>query len=397
MNYRMQQSGWEGSGGGGPTLERVQSPTGVWGHYEPVLDDRGNQVWYDLQGRVVPAGTKNARPATRFAPDPTGFDPNRAASWSSQNPRLFYQIRDLLLESSELELGADAATRALNAYGERFQARNGRTPTWTDVRSDPEALVEMQRSALRTDMLPTVFTVATPQGTVVYENTSAKGPLPVPIAMQSDMRRMLLEQTSAEASGGGSPIAMQAYQAFNNLPVFTSDELEGLIDLTALTPKQPSGGGRASLRFDPDQLAEFFRERWRRRLREEPAQLTGLVNEFITAANQTFSAGGAAADADTWISQRMRREPRYSLLYGNMDPSQSEDEYLEGYLQPVSQFGLRASDANEQVIRGLSSGAAPASFAQSLQTTPEVVGLGQGPFSRRFAQMISRLGPLQRA
>ena len=74
----------------------------------------------------------------------------------------------------------------------------------------------------------------------------------------------------------------------------------------------------------------------------------------------------------------MRSEARYATLYGNMDPSESEDEYLDGYLQPVSQFGLRASDANEQVIRGLSSGAAPASFAQSLQPPPRLSDWARG-------------------
>src|SRR3990167_3905744 len=120
-----------------------------------------------------------------------------------------------------------------------------------------------------------------------------------------------------------------------------------------------------------------------------------MVNEYIGAANQTFSAGGAAADFDTWILNRMRRESRYQTLYANMGETESELDYLDSYLQPVSQYGLRSSDANEQVIRGLASGAAPASFAQSLQGTAEVAALGQGPFSQRFARTIAQLGSLQ--
>ena len=330
MNYRMQQeSGWDGTG----------------------------------------AGAQEADP---YSPAP------RTPSWSSAQPRVFYQIRDLLLQATEIPLSEGAASRALNDYGMFTFRSTGRYPTWSEVRLDPRAVVELQRSALRTDMLPSVFVVETPQGRVWYDNTASKGPLPV--------------------ARGDRPENIGEFEdmASGNIPSYTPEELEGLIDFAALQPKR-TGASRARLRFDPDQLSEFFRERWRQRLREEPAQLGNLVSEFIAKANQSFSGGGAATDADAWISQRMRSEARYATLYGNMDPSESEDEYLDGYLQPVSQFGLRASDANEQVIRGLSSGAAPASFAQSLQTTPEVVGLGQGPFSRRFAQMISRLGPLQKA
>jgi len=36
-------------------------------------------------------------------------------------------------------------------------------------------------------------------------------------------------------------------------------------------------------------------------------------------------------------------------------------------------------------------------FAQLLQTAPDFVALGQGPFSQRFARTIASLGPLQGA
>src|SRR3990167_7790909 len=176
-----QEEGADWGGGTGPGSNTPRPRRGEPG------DPHNPQPYYDP-----------ANPDSEFYGEPPpGYDQNRNPTWSSSQPRLFYQIRDLLLEESELELSADAASRALNAYADRFYSENGRHPTWTDVRTDPDALVEMQRSALRTDLLPAVFTVATPEGVIVYENTTAKGPLPVPFAKQPDLQKYLLGQTSA--------------------------------------------------------------------------------------------------------------------------------------------------------------------------------------------------------
>ena len=95
MNYRMQQeSGWGGTG----------------------------------------AGAQEADP---YSPAP------RTPSWSSAQPRVFYQIRDLLLQATEIPLSEGAASRALNDYGMFTFRSTGRYPTWSEVRLDPRAVVEL--------------------------------------------------------------------------------------------------------------------------------------------------------------------------------------------------------------------------------------------------------------
>ncbi len=333
-------------------------------------------------------------------------------SWSSVDPALFFGIRDQLLAEWALQLGvpvsrlpvtAGEASRVLNQFGESFRDRTGELPeNFIDVQNDPEVWTRLARRGNNSDILPPLFQVETPQGRVIFRNTiDSVRPMQITeeeaLGPPSSSSRFDVgfganeSQRDPALSEEGRTSALRILGG----PVIDPAVLANLMGQTATTTSG-SGGGRGTLRFDRDQLAEGIRERWRTILREDPSNLGGLVSEFEAAANSMWKAGGAQKDFDTWVLNRMKGTPQYRRLYGRKDPQQSEVEYLQGFLS-AEQFGLDPRIANREVVRGLSTGAAPASFAESVAFSRDVQALGQGSFSRRFANLINQLGPLQSA
>ncbi len=339
----------------------------------------------------------------------------RPSSWSSIAPALFFAIRDQLLQEwatqldvplSRLPITAGEATRVLNQYAESVRERTGSLPRdFIDVQNDPEVWTRLARRGNNSDLLPSFFQVETPQGFVIFENRPEAGPLPVPLSPQEASTESLRR---IPEKSGGDPLDEKRFRAgqipsFDPTPVdprafrvVTADSLASILNLRPQERTGGGGGGRGTLKFDRAQLAERFRNNWRLMMREDPANLNGLVSEFEGAANSTWKAGGAQTNADIWLNNRMMQESKWNLLYGRKDPAQSPIDYLQGFLS-AEQFGLDPRIANREVIRGLSTGAAPASFAESVAFSRDVQALGQGSFSRRFANLINQMGVLQSA
>lgn len=337
--------------------------------------------------------------------DDTTTEP-RPRSWSSDNPSLFYQARDFVfdtLTAAGWSITQSDVTRALNAWAIQYQGENdGQMPTVSALQTDPMPWIRAQRNALRSDLLPTIFVAETPEGTIVYENRPELGPLPVP---RPDMEVPATPDDTfglqQEARfGPTSPDFVRSEATGRVAPrptgVLSQEYVDSILNLAAMNQQRPPGPGRASLAFDSAQLAEAVRDRWRTLLRQEPPNVDKIVKDYISDANTLFRQSGARRDFDTWVLNQMRQTPRYRDFYGEKPETMSELDYLNSFVAEVEPFGLRARQAEQQIQRGLTTGAAPASFAQSVATSRDVSDVGQGSFSRRFANLLSQLGPLQR-
>jgi len=336
-----------------------------------------------------------------------------SASWSSQNPSGFYQARDYVFETltaAGWDLDKSDVSRALNQWASDFERQFGSLPGAGQVVDAPEPWVLAQRAALRSDLLPTTFIGEGPDGTqVVYENRPSLGPLPVAFPEMelpttvADSENVSAAESAAlqrdAQSGPTSPDFVRSPATGQTSPrpsgVLTMEYVQSILNMAAMN-QQPSGSTRSRLAFDRAKLEEHARDKWRTWLREEPPNVAGLVSDYISDASSFWRGEGGQLDFDTWLSNRLRTTGRYNTLYANMDPTQSEEEYLQGFLS-AEQFGLKPGIANEHVVRGLRSGAAPASFAESVGRSRDVMALGQGSFSRRFANLLSQMGPLQRS
>ena len=322
-------------------------------------------------------------------------------SWASSDPITFYGIRDLIQEQFGQYVGLTATEvgRILDDFGQSYyNTSQGGWPTWAEVTQSGELLTSLERRAVHSDVLPSTFIVDTPTGRVIYQN-NAGNVVPTAAAglgeftYQGKPAALVSGGRLAAPPGAGNRIAIDE----NMVPQMTEEQVNEVLNLAALdmTPAGGGGGGRRVV-YDKDQLAEAIRDRWRTIMREEPADVYGLVDEYITAANDFLNQGGAK-DFDTWILNRMRSTPKYRTLYEHKDGSQSELDYLNSFVGQVNQFGLDARVANAHVVRGLISGPAPASFAESVAQSADVQGIGTGDMSRRFASLLQQLGPLQGA
>ena len=355
-------------------------------------------------------------------------------SWSAVDSGLFFGIRNALMEEWAETLGVEVRdlpldegemSRVLREYGTAVLRTDGAYPTdLFSVRDDPEIWTRMVRAGNGSDLLPSAFNVLTDQGTVLMRN--APGMIRPEIFQAEDtptrrttgftfnrpartaqevhpLERGLvgLDRPTTPFTPVGPEQDIPERPDFDpqdrfGTPTVSVDTLQRILQGGQVTTTTVTGGGRGDLVLDRDTVAERIRNRWRTWMREEPANLNGLVSEFESDAQAFWQAGGGQKDLEVWIKNRMRTTGRYDLLYGNKDESQSEEDYLEGFLS-AEQFGLSPRIANREIVRGLTHGPAPASFQESVAFGRDVQALGQGTFSRRFAGMIDSLGSLQRA
>jgi len=331
-------------------------------------------------------------PDTADQTEPGPLSPNPGyttpTSWASTDPTTFYGIRDLVQQQFGQYVGLDATEvgRALEEFGRQYFQTNRFFPTVTDVQRSGEFLVTLERRAVRSDVLPPIYAIDTPQGRIIYSNR-ATSVLPVALTPTQTQHFEPAKPGNVPGSKPGLEIGAPGTEAIQTM---TPEEVNNILNLEALQPK-PTGGSGASVRYDKDQLAEAIRDRWRTLLREEPADPYSLANQFISDANSALRQG-STKDFETWVLNKIRATDKYTVLYGKKDPSQSEVDYLQSFLNITGQYGLRASDANRIVKRGLKSGAAPASFAEQVAGSKAVEGLGTGDLSRRFANLLGQLG-----
>jgi len=335
-----------------------------------------------------------------------------AFTWSNENARLFYGIRDWLYETFDIKgLRKAELDGMLNIVGEQFFIENDRWPNLQDIEGvdgltelGSTVVVDMFRRANGSDLLPEKFKMQNTDGTfTVFENSPTVGITPQIVfentpeseteSFGSSTREEFLARRETPDSGfGGATREQFLNRRTAGLPTVTQDTIDSL--RSDIDPEEDeTGGGRGKLSFDRAQVGETIREGWRTLMLEEPGNLKGLVSEYIGEANAFYQSEGGQKNLEAWLLGRMRQSPRYGMLYGRKDPSMSETDWLRSF--DTSAFGLRAEDATAQQIRGMSSGAAPASFQQSVEQSRDVEALGQGRFSQRFANHINQLGRLQ--
>lgn len=184
-----------------------------------------------------------------------------------------------------------------------------------------------------------------------------------------------------------------------HLAVIPSADLPAI--LAGLSPiGQPSGGGggggRDPLAFDRRQLAEDATNRWRGLLLEEPddATLDSLVSDYIGKANAFWMQDAGRLDFDTFVVDQVRATDRHQTLYSKKPEFQSEDEYMGGFRQSVSQFGLGSSAELREVEAGATSGAGLSGFTERVSRTREARLAAGGGFSRQLANQMAQMGDL---
>ncbi len=382
-----------------------------------------------------------------------------SGSWSSIDPGLFNTIRDRLLEvwaddlgveTSDLPFGKTEMGRILTEYGDAFKATEGAFPThFAEVRDNPEMWTRIGRHVTGADLLPAVYEM---NGSI-YENFPD---MPSPQVSTNPLRSIaksvtpnLLQRTgvsqaaisafwddididnlegfdggevegqrigpdpSTATSTGKERTGSITADAFKGLEGDVDERFRGLVGRGLLNLAQnripqisqqeheraatfqqdeKPGSGRGSLTFDKTALRDGANSLWGKVLWENAPG--GVVDKYIASANQIYRASGVQQSYEAFLMAEMRQSQKYGVMYGRMEPGFTELEWQRRF--DTSSFGLRVEDERAQSIRGMSSGAAPASFQQSVENSRDVEMLGQGRFSRRFANSIAQLGPLQK-
>lgn len=185
--------------------------------------------------------------------------------------------------------------------------------------------------------------------------------------------------------------------------VYTPEQFEAIAQ--SLSPVSASGRGssgrgssggvgRQGLVFDRKQLAEEVTNRWRGLLLEEPddATLSKIVNGYINDANSFWMNEAGQLDFDTYVVDRIRGEDRYNFLYEKKPEFQSESEYMTGFRQTASQFGMNDRATLREVEAGAHSGAGLQGFGERVSRTAEVRAGSTGSYSQRFASTMAQSG-----
>jgi len=311
-----------------------------------------------------------------------------STSWWSVDPGLFKSIQDQLLDDWAEELGIERSklpiTKAevgdiLKEYiSDNWTGTDGPTD-YPHVRDDPEIWTRLSRHVTGADLLPDRFRVMHEAGTTTLYRNDPTDLKPVAIPDESSDSRYDVGFQSNES------------QRDVGVPIISGADLEAAS--TVELDDGPTGPGRGRLAFDRAAVDEDVKNMWGRILWEDPPP--GLTDEYINSTNQLYQASGTQQGLQPWLLSKIRQTPKYGVMYGRMEPGVSELEWQQRF--NTSQFGLRLEDERAQSIRGMSSGAAPASFQQSVEQSRDVQAVGQGRFSQRFANHIAQLGPLQKA
>lgn len=336
-------------------------------------------------------------------------------SWATLDPTTFYGIRSNWYSTLKDDYGLDVTEaqvgRVLEAWAEAY--REGKTgvhattdatgtqyvlPTILDLENDPTPWVMLQRNIVGTDKLPKTFAIQAPEGAVQYYRNDPSQVMPVAVSKEELHQEAVANEAFGTRGQPGMSSATAAYASdllrreSLAVPTIPQEIVDSL--LKPLQQQQTrSGGSGRRISFDKDQLIEAIRDRWRVLLREEPGNAGVIADEYIAAASDALRAG-QPKDFDTWVLNRIRKEDRYGLLYARKDESQSELDYLNSFVPSVEGYGLPTRLAEQHLQRGMSTGAAPASFAESVAGSRDVASLGTGGLSRRFANLLNQLGPL---
>lgn len=295
-------------------------------------------------------------------------------SWANSDPLRFQIIKEWVQDQ---EVPATLASRFVEQWGNKLR-EGDRFPDIFDLTGNPDFMNGIQSLRNYTTIaFPNAFKVQMPDGTVkAYQNSLTDG---------------LRELPMFPSRGFGSAATWE-----QNLPVYTLDQFQGIMQAVQGQRRGGGGGGggasRADLVMDRNQLKRGARDLWRRYLLDEPANVDRLVDDYVADATNFWKSKGGRRDFETWMMDRIENSQRGRILYAKKPEGMTMDQHLAQFTNVVSQVGLSGQTGQDATLRGLQSGAEAAPFAEQLGRSREVMSQQQGGFSQKFANQISQLG-----
>lgn len=190
--------------------------------------------------------------------------------------------------------------------------------------------------------------------------------------------------------------AAEGRESVQPLPVIPQSEL--IEQLVAITT--PGGGGRRGtagrrdIVFDKANLlrqVEDLYNSWMLSPDEAPAStVQSIVNSFIRDAQAFWSGQGGQLDFDTFVREKLQELPRYDQIYKFKLPTQTEEQFLGSFQQPIERFGQRAEFTRSQTEAAVTSGGSPTEQLRRVSRTREVQLSSN--FSQRLAQTLAGIG-----
>jgi hypothetical protein len=170
--------------------------------------------------------------------------------------------------------------------------------------------------------------------------------------------------------------------------------------MTGMTPtsgrgRGSSGGaGRTPQAWDRRELSQAISEKYRSWLLEEPDEAT--VNQWVTdytnQANAFWMNEAGRLDFDAFLTERLRETKRYQTLYDKKPEFQTESEYVSGFRNVTSGYGLSGRVTKREVEAGMGAGQSTKGFAERVGGIREVYAGNQGTFSQKFASKLADTG-----
>ena len=271
----------------------------------------------------------------------------------------------------------------INSLAELWRRENGVWPRSSELLQWETAQNSIWTYASGWSQFDMFFGIQSPEGeTTFYFNDPVKG-------LSQD--RDIFSQAPGVGAAGGD----KAAEFIARRTVIPEADIPAI--LAGLSPiREPSGRGvgRKARTFDRRQLSEAATNRWRGLLLEEPedAELDSLVSDYIAEANAFWVRDSGSLDFDTFVTDRIRTQDRHAFLYGKKPEFQSEAEYMGGFRQTVSQFGLSSAGELRELEAGASSGVGLAGFGERVSRTRESRLINQGSFSQRLAGSLAGSG-----
>lgn len=183
------------------------------------------------------------------------------------------------------------------------------------------------------------------------------------------------------------------------LPNFTLDELAE--KLAGPRPKGPSGGGgggtQRSIEFDRDELMSKTSDVWGQWFLENApeTQVAGIVDDYMREARSFWVGKGGQLDFETFVKNRLKKQPKYTTFFRNKAPDMSEEQHNAQFVNPIRSIGLRPEVATAESIGAITSGASPSDQLKRVTRTREAENLSG--FSRKLAATVAGLGGGARA
>jgi len=182
-------------------------------------------------------------------------------------------------------------------------------------------------------------------------------------------------------------------------PVYTQDEFNQLRGVLAPTSgsgrgSSGSGTGRTTQVWDRRELSQAVTEKYRSWLLEEAddALVNQWVTEYTNEANAFWMAQAGRLDFDSFLTEKLRSTKRYQTLYQKKPEFQTEGEYLAGFRNVTSGYGLSGRVTQRELEAGMGAGQSTKGFAERVGSIREVYAGNQGTFSQKFAQKMADTG-----